>query len=166
MFSLFVPLRTCVFLSSFLSLLVFCSHIGMTVERVLPSLLNAAGNLCFFLYLALRGIGETFSYLSFFICVCSRLCLICGVRFLFLFFICVLPVQPWQKKPPPPTTTTTPLPPPPSVSPINCLSHPDNDPFIGEKRGKWCRNGGTEGREDCVEKRGSAGGLDGDEMSI
>ena len=83
------------------------------------------------------------------------------------FHLCVACTALAKQKPPPTTTTTTtPPPPPPSVSPINCLSHPDNDPFIGEKRGKWCRNGGSEGREDCVEKRGSAGGVDGDEMSI
>lgn len=62
------------FFSSCSFLLTYWHH----CEAVLPELLNIAGNLCFFLELALRGIGETFSYLYGFICVCSHSCIYVG----------------------------------------------------------------------------------------
>lgn len=76
--TLFVPfLCLCVFPLLSSSLVLLCSCIGSAAELELPALLNAAGNLCFFLYLTLRGIGETFYYLSCFIYLCSHLCVCC-----------------------------------------------------------------------------------------
>lgn len=56
-FTLFVPFSC----SSFFPPLLFSSvgAPGSAAGLEVPALLNAAGNLCLFLYLPLRGIGET-----------------------------------------------------------------------------------------------------------
>lgn len=64
----------CAFFPSCSFLLTYWHH----CEAVLPELPNTAGNLCLFLERALRGIGETFSYLYGFICVCSHSCIYVG----------------------------------------------------------------------------------------
>lgn len=113
---------------------LFCPFLFMYWHdcwAVLPELLNTVGHLYFFLYLNLRGIGELFSYLSFVICVCSCFCVICGV-----FFMCVLPVQHWQKKRPVNSPT--------SMSPIT-VSFILTTILLGEKRKRV--QGWREGRE-------------------